>query len=394
MDALVFLPALPVLLSLLARLETHRQAWSWFHETADRQAADQQAESRQADRWQAGELPSASILVPVRGLDVFAAANFRSYLRQDYPAPFELIFALENGADPAVPVIRSLLDEHPGRDLRLVFSDPLGLAAKGKIANLIAAARSSQHPLLLLVDADVALAPETLREAAKSLADPGIGLVFAVPTCHGAEDGLAALHNLAVNASALSFAASARQEKLLGAVGSLMATRRNCLERTGGFEALADRLVGIDIAFSRAMLQAGYRLALLPRPAPIQHAHDSPSTFWWQFHRWMVTIRRDVPSFPFVVVLLGIPLWWAFLSLAVALALGRHLAIGLGLVLLVVLADLLSAAVINLRLVHDPLLWRWLWLAPLGELVSLPIFLHSLLSRRVLWRGRWLEVDG
>jgi hypothetical protein len=220
------------------------------------------------------------------------------------------------------------------------------------------------------VDADVALPPEALRDAAMALADAGTGLVFAVPTCHGAEDPLAALHNLAVNASALSFAATARQEKLRGAVGSLMATRRDCLVRIGGFDALADRLVGIDI----------------------RHTHDSLSSFWWQFHRWMVTIRRYLPSFPLLVVLLGIPLWWAILSLALALALGRQQAIGLGLVLLVVLADLLSAAVINLRLVHDPLLWRWLWLAPLGELVSLPIFLHSLVSRRVLWRGRWLEL--
>ncbi|MEO0869302.1 MAG: hypothetical protein AAFY17_12835 [Cyanobacteria bacterium J06642_11] len=42
---------------------------------------------------------------------------------------------------------------------------------------------------------------------------------------------------------------------------------------------------------------------------------------------------------------------------------------------------------------HDKKLWPFLWVALLSELISLPIFIHSLFSTKVLWRGRWLSLE-
>ena len=376
---LPFLLVIPIVLSLLLRLVSHLQTWAYFH-----RAAQQSWPS-----WQ----PGVSFIVPVRGLDQDSEQNFQSLCEQDYPHPYEIIFALETEADPAVPAIRELIQRYPQRAIQLVFSEPLGLAAVGKIKNLIAGYRTSRYEVIVLIDSDVHIAPDFLSRSVGYLADSHIGAAFAAPVCEGSQDWVAALHNMAVNASALNYAAAAYQDRNNSVVGSLIVTRRDVLEAIGGLDAIANKVVGIDVSLGQAIHKANYQIRLLDRPARIYHSRDTFPAFWWQMHRWLVTIRHYFPQFPWLMIFLAVPLWWAFLFLAIALLLQIHIGFGAVLLAIVLLADLLSAAVINRRLVKDKAFWPFLWVALLGEIVSLPVLLHSLFSNKVLWRGRWLAVS-
>jgi heme exporter protein D len=84
---------------------------------------------------------------------------------------------------------------------------------------------------------------------------------------------------------------------------------------------------------------------------------------------------------------------WSLLFLTVALRRRRYVWLGAGMSLLALAAHLASAALINARLSRDKRMWRYLWLAALAELFQLPILVHSMVSSRVLWRGRWLRVE-
>ncbi|MEM9216037.1 MAG: glycosyltransferase [Cyanobacteria bacterium P01_F01_bin.150] len=378
MGYLPFLLVIPIILSLLLRLNSHLQTWTYF----------QQAKQRKQSTWQ----PTVSIIVPVKGLDQKASVNFQSLCQQDYPQPYEIIFALETDDDPAVPVIQELIQRHPQRAIKLIFSEPLGLTAVGKIKNLIAGYRDSQHEAIVLIDSDVYVEPDFLSQSVGFVAPDEAGAAYAVPVCEGSEDWVAALHNMAVNSAVLNYGSAAYQKRLNSLVGSIIIVRRDVLDTIGGLDAIAHRVVGIDVSLGQAIHQAGYSIQLLVQPARIYHIRDNFSGYWWQFHRWAVTIRYYVPIFPLLIIFLALPLWWALIFLCLAILQQTYIGIGLILVGIVLAADVFSIAVINQRLVNDQKFWPFLWVALLGEVSGLPILVHSLFSTKVLWRGRWLSI--
>lgn len=371
---------IPVVLAILFLVLNHIFAWSYFRQYAHRYPASNWA-------------PSVSIIVPVRGVDEFATENFRGLCQQAYPNDYEIIFAVEDQDDPAVPVIQRIKEEYADVRSRLVFSGLRDMKAAGKIKNLIAGYAESLHEVIIFLDSDIYVPPTFLLNTVRGVESPEVGLAFAVPVCEGTEDWVAALHNVAVNASALHYASAAFQNRLYSAAGSVMAMRREVVEKIGGLEQIGERIVGIDISIGQAVCQAGYTIHLLKQPARSYHAHDNLKRFWWQMHRWMVTIRRYYPAFPLLLILAALPLWWSFLFLGMALLRDNHVQTGLFLVLLVFVVQLVSAATINAKLVKDAKLWRFLWIAGLSELVALPILVHSMLSDKVVWRGRWLRIN-
>src|SRR5258708_24604334 len=86
--------------------------------------------------------PPASILKPVRGVDRDAYENFASFCRLDYPE-YELIFAVADPDDAAVPIIQKLQRDFPDCAIRLVtFVE--SLRETKKVNNLCAASRAAK----------------------------------------------------------------------------------------------------------------------------------------------------------------------------------------------------------------------------------------------------------
>src|SRR5215468_9832962 len=58
------------------------------------------------------EAEPVSILKPLAGLDLGLESNLRTFFEQTYPT-FEILFAVRNADDPAVPVAEKLRREYP-----------------------------------------------------------------------------------------------------------------------------------------------------------------------------------------------------------------------------------------------------------------------------------------
>src|SRR6266849_8476200 len=119
--------------------------------------------------------PPVSLLKPVRGVDFGSYENFASFCQQDY-LEYEILFAVNDDRDPAVPLIQRIIEEFPERRIRLlVGAEHLGANRKvNKLARLV---REAQHDVLVLTDGDVRVGPHYLREVVAPLADCKTGAV-------------------------------------------------------------------------------------------------------------------------------------------------------------------------------------------------------------------------
>ena len=330
--------------------------------------------------------PPASILKPVRGLDRRAYENFASFCRQDYP-DYEILFAVSDEDDPAVPVIRRLMRDFAKPSIRLL----IGVEKQGandKVAKLCRLAREARHDLLVISDSDVLVAPDYLRSVAELLADPQVGAVTALYRAAEAPSLGAAMDAVGSSASFTGSVLVARAlEGLRFAMGSTMATTRQRLQEIGGFEGMLD-LHSDDYELGRRIAARGYRVELLPQPVSMQFPSETMRDHLRHELRWLVGIRNNRSAGHFGMLLTqGLP--WAVVAAilaprgAIAAAwLGAYLAVRLG-----------SGYVIGAWGLDDPVVRRKLWLLPLYDFLAFFIWLGSFFMNRIEWRGALFTLE-
>ena len=239
--------------------------------------------------------PSVTVLKPLHGEEPHLERNLETFLRQDYPAPVEIVFGVGSAADLAVATVDRLRLASPDRAITLVV-DARRWGENGKVSNLVNMAEHAHHEMIVLADSDMSVAPDYLRRLAAALAEPGVGAV----TC--LYRGLA-LPNLWSRLTTQWIDHHFLPNVLVGMAlglakpcfGSTIALRAETLERIGGFRAFADRLAD-DYAIGEAVRASGLKVAV-PSDLVLGHlcAATSPRQVLRQELRWARTIRSVDP---------------------------------------------------------------------------------------------------
>jgi ceramide glucosyltransferase len=324
--------------------------------------------------------PGVSVLKSVRGIDFGSCENFASFCRQDYP-DYEVLFAVNDNADPAVPLIQRLIADFPERGIRLfVGADHLG--ANRKVNNLARLAQEARHEFLVLSDGDVRVGPNYLREVVAPFADEETGAV----TCFYraiAEKNLGAELE-AIGAASDFFAGVLMANGMEGmsfALGASIATSKRWLGKIGGFAAFADMLAD-DYELGHRIAKAGGRVVLSREVVWTMYPAQTARGFWDHQLRWARTVRLCRPLSYFGLLLThGLP--WALLAAVVAPA--KWIAAAYLLAYLVL--RLAMAWTVGVWGVGDEVLRRRLWLVPFRDLVNFGVWLASFASNRITWGG-------
>jgi ceramide glucosyltransferase len=338
--------------------------------------------------------PPASLLKPVRGVDFGSYENFASFCRQAYPE-YEVLFAVNDDADPAVPSIRRLIKEFPQRHVRLfVGADYLG--ANRKVNNLARLAQEARHEILVLSDGDVRVGPNYLREVVAPFADEGTGAV----TCFYraiAEKNLGAELE-AIGAASDFFAGVLMADAMEGmsfALGASIATSKRWLGKIGGFATFADMLAD-DYELGHRIAEAGGHIVLSREVVWTMYPAQTARGFWDHQLRWARTVRLCRPLSYFGLLLThGLP--WALLAAVVAPTKG----IAATYLLAYLVLRLVMAWTVGVWGVGDEVLRRRLWLVPFRDLLNFGVWLASFASNRITWggagyamrKGRMIPID-
>jgi len=335
--------------------------------------------------------PGVSIIKPTKGVDQSAFENFSSFCQQEYGGDHELLFCVEDPSDPAVPVIRRLIEAYPDEQIRLVFSDSADAPSFGKLKNMIVGVEQSSYGVVVFSDSDARVTPTFLRDTVACTGDPALGLAFGAPAYAGCEDWPAGLTSTSVNELALRITTLHVVGLFDGAIGTTMVARRDVIEEIGGLEQLGWHIAD-DIQLARLIRRQGYRIHLLRQPARVVHQHDSFSGWWAHRHRWLVIIRHYWPALFALMNLVDLALWWGLAYLGIALIGDGNVPLAVGAVLVALTTALVSAAAVNAFLAHNRELWRFLWVVLVQELCRLPLVLYSLVENEVVWRGKRFRV--
>jgi len=326
------------------------------------------------------ELPPASILKPVRGLDAEAYKNFASFLQQDYPEDYEVLFGVTDPRDPALELIARLQTEFPKRRIRAFVAQPRG--ANDKVSILCHLAQQACYDTLVVCDSDMRVTPDYLRRVCAPLLDPTVGLVTCLYRGEQAETFTARLEAQYISTTFLPSALVGRRYLNMGfALGASNALRREQLRQIGGFEALINYLAD-DYQLGSRVAATGRRVHLSDYTTQSILGATTFREQWDREIRWAKCLRVSRPlEYPVLLLTLSTPL-----SLLTAASL-RFSPLGLG----VVGGSLALRWLVGwqvARRTHDRV-YRdsWFWL-PLRDMLTGAIWCAAGVGGKVSWRGR------
>lgn len=339
--------------------------------------------------------PPASLLKPVRGMDFGSYENFASFCMQDYPE-YEILFAVNDENDPAVPLIRQIMAEFPQRRIRL-FTGAQELGANRKVNKLAMLAREAQYDVLVLTDGDVRVDPGYLREVVAPLSEKKVGAVTSFYRAIAQDNFGAELEAIGAASDFFAGVLMARwKEGIRFALGASIATTKEWVRKIGGFESIADTLAD-DYELGLRIANAGGEVVLSQNPVWTMYPAQTFRGFWDHQVRWARTVRLCRPlSYLGLLFTQGLPLT----VLAILLAPAWWIA-GAYLVAYLVLRFAMAWTV-GVWGVRDEVLRQNLWLVPVRDAIYFVVWLASFGSNRVRWgsveyaiqKGRMVPVAG
>jgi ceramide glucosyltransferase len=326
--------------------------------------------------------PAVTILKPLHGAEPALYTNLAGFCAQDYPGSVQIVFGVDDPADPAIAAVHRLMADFPGCDIALTVNSRRH-GSNAKVSNLINMMAQARHDVLVMSDSDIVVDRDYLQRIVASLEQPGVGLVTSLYRGEAAADASSRLW--------ARFAAAAIDYHFLPNVlvglafnlaapcfGSTIALRRETLEKIGGFEAVANQLAD-DYALGALVRDKG--LTVVMPAVVVTHvcAEKTAREFFTHELRWARTIR-SVDALGYTGLALTHALPFALLGIAFG-----------G----ITPASILAVAALACRFALQVELDRAFrlrddvfWMGPLRDVLSFAVFVASFFGRGVEWRGR------
>jgi ceramide glucosyltransferase len=231
--------------------------------------------------------PPVTILRPATGIENNIETTLASAFVIDYP-DFEIVFCVQDAADPVIPLIDRLIAAHPGVPSRLLIGDDR-ISINPKLNNLVKGWREARHDWIIMADSNVLIPPNYIRDLLARWT-PGVGLVCSPPVGASPEGIGADLECAFLNTYQARWQLTADAFGIGFAQGKTMLWRRDILDRAGGIAALASEPAE-DAASTKIVKNAGLRVRLVRNPYPQPLGFRSIGDVWKRQLRW-ARLRR------------------------------------------------------------------------------------------------------
>lgn len=323
--------------------------------------------------------PPVSCLKAVKGLDPGAYENFASFCRQDYPE-YEILFCVDE-TDPAVSVLKKLMQDFPNTPIRLLYG-PDHVAINDKVARLDRLSKEARYDTWVLVDADVRVEPNYLRTVIAPMQNSKTGAVTCFYTMATDTTFIEKLQEIGMMSD---FFPAILVSWLLDGVkfgfGQTIVTTRAHVQGFGGFKAIENRPAD-DLLTCRHISEQGFTVELLNYVVRTTPDFSSMTDLWIKRTRWM-TVMRNMRPWGHIGLIFTFGLPWALLAVAAhptaavaAIYLGGYS-----------LCRVLITWLVGVRGLKQSGLWSDMLLIPVWDFTAFLIWVASFTRRTIRWRG-------
>lgn len=325
------------------------------------------------------QLPAVSILKPLKGLDDNLFDNLASFCTQDYPE-YEIIFSLQDHNDPAYKVARKIRDKYHEKNISIIV-EKCDTGLNPKVNNLIPAYKASQYDYVLISDSNVMVDKDYLKEIAKHIKDPDVGLVSNIIKGTGGNTIGSIFENLHLNSFIIgSVCFLDKFLKMPCVIGKSMLMRKKDLEAIGGFKAVKDVLAE-DYVIGERIHKMGKKVVLS------NYAINNVNEYWGlrrflnRHTRWG-KLRWRLGGIKYISELIGNPVFMSFIPILLWEFSRITLFFALFISLTKVAGDLYLRKITNSD--SNPLIYL---LSPVKDIIIGLIWFVPILSNTVVWRG-------
>ncbi len=345
--------------------------------------------------------PSATLILPFKGVDKGLQENLRAYFELDYP-DLQILLVTGDSLDPCVPILEKVREEYPEAASQILFAGKAQQRGQ-KVHNLLHAVGQlgDGDGVLAFGDSDIRPAANWLRDLISTLEDPDVGVSTGFRWYLPQRGNFASVLRSVWNAGTASLM---KEGDSSFAWGGAMAVRREVFQDCQVVDYWTNALSD-DYAISQAIHDHSRTIRFQPRCLSFSHEdcrlHE---LLEWSGRQLSIThiYHPNLWRLAFLSqVLNSLTLWGGMAFLLMALwnntLASNRLLLGLAVVLALVYGLGCLKGWIRLRGVtllfpeHSRVLRKYrlaysFW-GPLASLLSLWGFIRSLWSRTIEWRG-------
>jgi ceramide glucosyltransferase len=324
-------------------------------------------------------LSPITVIKPLKGLDDNLFDNLSSFCTQDYPA-YEVIFALQDANDAAYKVVQKVKSRHPECDIT-VLVEHCATGLNPKVNNLMPACKKAKYEQVLISDSNVMVGKDYLKETARHMRDPRVGLVTNIIRGIRARSLGSLFENLHLNSFIIgSVCFLDRYLNMPCVIGKSMLMRKKDLETIGGFDAVKDVLAE-DYVIGKLIHEQGKKVVLS------EYAVNNINEFWslgkfMNRHTRWGKLRWQIGGIKYFSELIGNAVFMAYIPLFLTGFSASASALAFGVSWVKILGDMYLGRKTSSGM--NPLAYL---LAPLKDLIIGCIWFIPLLSNTVVWRG-------
>jgi ceramide glucosyltransferase len=237
--------------------------------------------------------PAVSIVRPLCGMEAFSEETLRSTFGLDYPN-YEIVFCVQRGSDPVVPLVERIVAEHPEASARLLVGDD-PISSNPKLNNCVKGWNAARHDWIILTDSNVLLPKDYIQTLLKPW-DEKTGLVISMPIGSRPQGFWAEVECAILNTFEARWMFAGEILGLGFAQGKNMLWRRQFLEDAGGIAALAAELAE-DAAGSKIVATAGLKIRFVDMPFEQPLGPRRARDIWSRQVRWARLRRVTFPGY-------------------------------------------------------------------------------------------------